>query len=81
MSGHLSVDTVLVRVSIAVMEHHDKKETEEEKIYLAYISTYSQSLKEARTGSRQGRNLEAVNWCRGHGGVQLTGLLPMACSA
>jgi hypothetical protein len=34
-----------------------------------------------RTGTQTGLDPEGRDWCRGHGGVLLTGLLPMACSA
>jgi len=38
------------------------------------------SPKEVRTGTHTGQELEGRGWCRGHGGVQLTGLLSLACS-
>ena len=44
---------ILVRVSIAVMEHHDQKQLEEERDYFSYISV-SQSVIQAT----QGRDLE-----------------------
>jgi hypothetical protein len=36
-----------VRVTIAVMEHHDQKQVLEERVYLAELPYYSPSLKEA----------------------------------
>ena len=39
---------------------------------------YSLSLKEGRTGTQTGQEPGGRSWCRGHGGVLLTGLLPMA---
>ena len=56
-----------------------KKQVWEEKVYLAYIFTLlfitkgSQDWNSSRSGSR--------SWCRGHGGMFFTGLLPLACSA
>jgi hypothetical protein len=56
-----------------------KKQVGEERVYSAYISTLlfitkgSQDWNSSRSGSR--------SWCRGHGGMLLTGLLPLACSA
>jgi hypothetical protein len=56
-----------------------KKQVRKERIYSAYISTLpfitkgSQDWNSSRAGSR--------SWCRGHGGMLLTGLLPLACSA
>ena len=38
------------------------------------------SLKEIRTGTHTGQEAGGRSWCRGHGGVLLTGLLPVACS-
>jgi hypothetical protein len=56
-----------------------KKQIGEERVYSAYTSTLlfitkgSQDWNSSRSGSR--------SCCRGHGGVLLTGLLPLACSA
>ena len=47
---------VLVRVPVAVMKHHDQKQTGEARVYLAYTST-SQSITERnqeRNSSRAG---------------------------
>lgn len=41
----------------------------------------SLSLKEARAGSHTGQEPGGRSWCRVHGGMVLTGLLPMALSA
>jgi hypothetical protein len=40
---------------------------------LLFITKGSQDWNSSRSGSR--------SWCRGHGGMCLTGLLPLACSA
>jgi hypothetical protein len=56
-----------------------KKQIGEERIYSAYTSILlfitkgSQDWDSSRSGSR--------SWCRGHGGMFFTGLLPLACSA
>jgi hypothetical protein len=56
-----------------------KKQVGEERVYSAYISTLlfitkgSRDWNSSRSGSR--------GWCRGHGGMFFTGLLPLACSA
>jgi hypothetical protein len=42
---------------------------------------FSPSLKGVRTGTQAGQKPEGKSWCRRHGGVLLTGLLIMACSA
>ena len=39
------------------------------------------SSKEGRGGTQTGQKPGGRSWCRGHGGVLLTGLLLMACSA
>jgi hypothetical protein len=56
-----------------------KKQVAEERVYSAYnsillfITKGSQDWNSSRSGSR--------SWCRGHEGMFLTGLLPLACSA
>jgi hypothetical protein len=56
-----------------------KKQVGEERVYSAYtpmllfITKGSRDWNSSRSGSR--------SWCRGHGGMFLTGLLPLACSA
>jgi hypothetical protein len=56
-----------------------KKQVGEERVYSAYTSTLlfitrgSQDWNSSRSGSR--------SWCRDHGGMLLTGLLPLACLA
>ena len=56
-----------------------KKQVGEERVYSAYTSIWlfitkgSQDWNSSRSGSR--------SWCRGHGGMFFTGLLPLACSA
>jgi hypothetical protein len=56
-------------------KHHGQ----DARVYSAYTSTLlfitkgSQDWNSSRSGSR--------SWCRGHGGMLLTGLLPLACSA
>jgi hypothetical protein len=55
-----------------------KKQVEEERGYSAYTSMLlfitkgSQDWNSSKARSR--------SWCRGHGGMLLTGLLPLACS-
>jgi hypothetical protein len=56
-----------------------KKKVGEERVYSAYtsmllfITNGSQDWNSSRSGSR--------SWCRGHRGMFITGLLPLACSA
>ena len=70
---------VLVRVSIPAQTSWPRNKLGEERVYWAYISTLqfitkgSEDWNSSRSGSR--------SWCRGHGGMFLTGLLPLACSA
>lgn len=72
-----SVLGVLVRVAIAVMNHHDLKQLGEGRFYLASASTAlfitegNQDRNSSRPGTwRQGHS-------RGHGRVLLTGLLSL----
>jgi hypothetical protein len=54
----LSSGSVLVRVSIAVMKHHDPKQVGEERAYLAYTSTSLFIIKGSQDqNSKQSRNL------------------------
>jgi hypothetical protein len=70
---------VLVRVSIPAQTSWTKKQVGEERVYSAYTSILlfitkgRQDWNSSRSGSR--------SWCRGHGGMFFTGLLPLACSA
>jgi hypothetical protein len=56
-----------------------KKQLGKERVYSAYISTLlfiterSQDWNSSKSGNR--------SWCRGHGVLFFTGLLPLACSA
>jgi hypothetical protein len=51
-----------------------------EFIHLTFTHCCSSS-NEVRTGIHTGQEPGGRNWCRGHGGMLLTGLLPLACSA
>ena len=64
-----------VRVSIAVMKQHDQKQLGGETVYLTSTSLL-QSLKEVRTGTQTGQEPRGGSWCRGRGGVLLTGCSP-----
>jgi hypothetical protein len=59
-------------------KHHDQEAVGEERVYLAYISTllFITERDQDWNSSRSGRR----SWCRGHGGMFLTGLLPLAYS-
>jgi hypothetical protein len=65
-----------LRVPIAVMKHHEKKQVGEERVYSAYIST-SEFIIEGSPGSnsKQGRNLEA-----GANAEAMEGCCLLACS-
>ena len=70
------MDSVLVRVSIPAQTSWLRSKMGEGRVYSAYISILLLLTKESdssRSGSR--------SWCRGHGRMFLTGLLPLACSA
>jgi hypothetical protein len=69
---------VLVRVCIPA--HHEPRSKLGRKGFirltlptLLFITKGSQDWNSSRAGSR--------SWCRGHGGMLLSGLLPLACSA
>jgi hypothetical protein len=54
-----------------------KKQVGEERVYSAYTSILLLFI----TKGSQDWNSGTRSWCRGHGGMLLTGLLPLACSA
>ena len=69
---------VLVKSFYSYTNIMTKKQIGEKRVYSAYTSTLlfitkgSQDWNSNRSGSR--------SWCRDHGGMFLTGLLPLACS-
>jgi len=69
--------TVLIRVCISAQNIMIKKLGRKGFIQL----TLSLFTKEIRTGTQAGQEPGGRNWCRGHAGMLLTGLLPQACSA
>jgi hypothetical protein len=51
------------------------------KVIICPIHIYHwSSLKEVRIETHTGQGLGGRSWCRGHGGVMLTLMFPMACS-
>jgi hypothetical protein len=56
-----------------------KKQVGEERVYSAYSSTLMFITKERQDWNSS--RSENRNWCRGHGGMLLTDLLLLACSA
>ena len=76
---------LLVRDSMAVIKHHDKKQLGEERIYLAYPSTSLFIIR--RSQDRTLNKAESWRWklTQRSGEIPLTGsftdLLPMACLA
>jgi len=68
---------VLVRVSIPAQTSRPRSKSGRKGLIqhstLLFITKGSQDWNSHRSGSR--------SWCRGHGGMLLTGLLPLACSA
>jgi len=70
---------VLVRVCISAQNIMTKKQVGEERVYS--FPHCCSSPKEVRAGTHSGQELGSRSWCRGHGGMLLTGLLPLACSA
>ena len=52
-------DIVLVRVTVAVMKHHDQKQVGEKRVYLTYISTsIVHHLEKSGQELKQDKNLE-----------------------
>jgi hypothetical protein len=55
-----------------------KKQAEEEGFIWLTLPHCSPSLKKVRTGTQTGKKLGGRSWCRGHGGVLLTGLFSLS---
>jgi len=55
------------------IKHHDQKKLGKERLYFNYTFL--------RIGTQTGQEPGGRSWYRGHGGILLTGLLLMACSA
>ena len=66
----------LVRVTIAVMKHHDQKQLGEKRVFMLTVSYNGLSSKAVRTETHIGHEPGGRSWCRSHRGVLLTGLLP-----
>ena len=71
--------TVLVRLSILAQTSCPRSKLGRKSFIQLTCLHCCSSPKEVRTGTQAGR--EAGSWCRGHGGMLLIGLLPLACSA
>jgi hypothetical protein len=77
-SSYLFYYGFLVRVSIPAQTSRPRSTWGGKGLFSLYFHTAvhhqgSQDWNSSRSGSR--------SWCRGHGGMLLTGLLPLACSA
>ena len=71
--------SILVRETIAVVNHHDQKYVGEERIYLAFTSTSLLSLEEVGSqhrNSNKTRNLEV-----GADAVAMEGCCSLICSS
>jgi hypothetical protein len=62
-------------------KHHDQEASGRKGFIQLTLPHCCSSPKEARTGTHTGQEPGSRSWCRSHGGVLLTGLLPLACSA
>ena len=75
------LDCVLVRVSVAVKRHQEKKSKLGRKGFIQLIFLQHCSLlKKVRTGTQTGQNPEGSSCHKSHGGMLLTGLLPHGLS-
>ena len=59
------------------MKHHNQEQLKKERV----CSPHSLSSKALRVRTQAGQEPGGRSRCRGYGGMLLTGLLPMACSA
>lgn len=67
----------LIRITVAVMKHNDRSNLER-KLFIHHMLPYQpSSSKEIRIRTQAGQEPVGRNSCRGHGGVQVTGLLSL----
>ena len=71
---------VLVRVSIPAQTSWPRSKLGRKGFIQLILPHCCSSPKEVRTGTQSSRS-GSRSWCRGHGRMLLTGLLPLACSA
>jgi hypothetical protein len=72
---------ILVRICIPAQNSMTNKQVGEERVYSAYTSTLLFITRGSQDRTHAGQELGGRSWCRGHEGMLLTGLLPLACSA
>jgi hypothetical protein len=75
------METVFTKVTVAVMKHHDQSHLRKKGFIRSMLHLHCVSLREVGTGTQTGQGPAGRSGCRGHGGVLLTGLFIMACSA
>lgn len=73
----------LVKVSIAVIKHHNQNQLEEEKVYLFFLRLPANrpSFRGVRARIQAGQEIGGRDWRRSYGWVLLTGLLLLVCWA
>jgi hypothetical protein len=70
----------LDRVSIPAQTSWPRSKLGKKGFIQLTLPHWCSSPKEVRTGTHTGQELGGRSWGRGHGGMLLTGLLPLACS-
>ena len=75
------MDVVLVRVSNPGQNIMTKKQFGEKRVYSAYTYTFHIAVDHQRMQDCNSSWSGNRSWCRGHGGMFFTGLLPLAYSA
>lgn len=66
----------LIRINVAVMKHNDQSNLERKRFIHHRVLPYQPSSSmEIRIRTQAGQEPVGWNSCRGHGGVQVTGLL------
>jgi hypothetical protein len=71
----------LVRVSIPAQTSWPRNKLGRKGFIQLILPHCCWSPKEVRAGTQAGQELGGRSWCRGHGGMFLTGLLLLTCSA
>lgn len=77
----LNVTACFKVTTVVVIKHYDQKHLGRKGFIVLMLSYHMSSSKEVMTGTQAWQEPGGRSWCRGRGGMLLTGLLPMACSA
>jgi hypothetical protein len=68
----MNISCIPVRVTVAVIKHHDQSNLREERGYLAHTSIRLFIIKGSQDRNSTGQEPGDGSWCRSHKGVLFT---------